>query len=115
MRTYVGWWLQSKQYTNRENVPRFEEPENVDGAVMIRYDNINKNKAKTSVIEMEKVTQVIDVDTRVDIKPYDKVRTEQGWLKVEQVELYVPENMLSVVRMWPNRRSKVEIKRVYLA
>jgi hypothetical protein len=114
MRTYIGWWLDSKTYTNRELVPRTEEPEVVDGAVMIRYDNINKHKAKTEKIEMEKITQVIEVDTRVAIKLYDRVKTENGWLKVERVEMYLPVDKETIVRMWPNRRTALEVKRVYL-
>ena len=114
MRTYIGWWLDSKTYTNRELVPRSEEPEIVDGAVMIRYDNVNKHKAKTDKIEMEKITQVIEVDTRVNVKPYDRVKTENGWLKVESVELFVPVDKETIVRMWPNRRTALEVKRVYL-
>lgn len=114
MRTFIGWWVQSKAYLDREQVPRTDIPEMIEGAVQIRYDNINKNKAKTSSIEMEKVTQVIDINTNVQVKPNDRIKTELGWLKVEQVELYVPEDKLSVVRMWPNRRTRVEVKRVYL-
>jgi hypothetical protein len=114
MRTYIGWYLEAKTYTNREQVPRSEDPDTLEGAVQIRYDNISKSKVKTSVVEMETITQVIEVETRVDLKPDDRVLTEHGWLKVVQTELIVPEDKLSIVRMWPNRRGFVEVKRVYL-
>ena len=44
MRTFIGWVLARKDYTDREQVPRNEEPELVDGAVQIRYDIVAKNK-----------------------------------------------------------------------
>lgn len=115
MKTYVGWYLEATTYLDREDVPRTEIPDTVEGAVMIRYDNVSKSRIKTPVIEMNKITQVIDTDTRVDVKPDDRINTEHGWLRVEWVERYVPDDKLSVVRMWPNRRSRLEIKRVYLA
>ncbi len=114
MRTFIGWWAMAKTYTDREDIPVSEEPENVDGAVMIRYDNVSKSKIKTSVVEMDKITQVIEVDTRVDIKPEDMIKTEHGWLKCEQVELYLPKDKEVVVRMWANRLSALQVKRVYL-
>ncbi len=110
----MGWWLESRTYTNREDIPLSEEPELEDGAVMIRYDNVAKSKIKTTVVEMEKITQVIEVDTRVNIKPHDMISTEQGWLKCEQVELYLPKEKEAVVRMWPNRLTALQVKRVYL-
>lgn len=116
MRTFIGWWLQSQTYTDRDLIPRSEEPEVSDGAVQIRYDVVSKHKAKTSVIEMDIVRHVIEVDTRVNVRPDDKViLTDKSECKVLEVELIVPENKLSVVRMWPNRRSAVEVKRVYLS
>ena len=115
MRTYIGLWLQAKGYTDREDVPRFDEPDTVEGAVQIRYDNVLKSKIKTTVIEMESVTQVIELDTRVDVKPDDRVKTENGWLKVVQVENILPPEKEAVVRLWANRRSRLEVKRVYLS
>lgn len=115
MRTNIGWLLEAKVFTDREDVPRSENPGTVEGAVMIRYDNIQKSKVKTTVVEMENITQVIEVDTRVNVKPDDRVSTEHGWLKVEQVENILPADKESVVRLWPNRRSYLEVKRVYLA
>ncbi len=114
MRTYIGWLLDAKQYTDREQVPRSEEPDVVDGAIQIRYDNISKSKVKTTVVEMEKIAQVIELDTRVNVKPDDRVKTDQGWLKVEQVETYLPKEKEAIVRMWQNRRTALEVKRVYL-
>jgi len=114
MRTFVGWWLESKVYIDRANIPESEEPELIDGAVMIRYDNVSKNKIKTTLIEMEKITQVIETDKRFDIKPEDMIQTEHGWLKCEQVELYLPKDKEAVVRMWPNRLAVLQVKRVYL-
>jgi hypothetical protein len=114
MKTYIGWWLDSKTYTERANVPRSEIPELVDGAVQIRYDNVSKSKVKTEKIKMEKVTQVIEVDTRVNIKTNDRIRTDVDWLKVDMVELYIPKDKEAIVRMWPNRRTKLEVKRVFL-
>lgn len=115
MKTYIGWWLQSFNYTDREDIPRSEEPDLVEGSVMIRYDNVSKSKTKTTVIEMDQITQVIDIETRIDAKPNDLIRTENGWLKVVTTENYLPEDKQSIVRMWPNRRSRLEVKRVYLA
>lgn len=115
MRTYIGWLLDSKTYTNREDVPRSEEPDLVDGAVMIRYDNVNKHKAITSKIELEKITQVIEIDTRVAVKVHDRVYTENGWLKVESVDMYLPKEKESIVKLWPARRTALEVKRLYLA
>jgi hypothetical protein len=114
MRTYIGWWRQAKGYTDREDVPRSETPDTVEGAVQIRYDNLSKSKIKTTVVEMEKITQVIEVDTKVNIKPDDRVKTENGWLKVEQTENYLPPEKEAIVKVWQNRRTALEVKRVYL-
>jgi hypothetical protein len=113
MLTFIGWWLESKNYTNREQVPRTEEPEKVIGATQIRFDYINKKQESTVNIEMRKHTQLIEVGTRVNIKPKDMVYTDK-WLKVDYVETYIPESKKSIVRMWPHRKIEVERKRVYL-
>ena len=113
MRTFPGWWLESKNYTNQADVPRSQSPEKVEGAVFIRYDLITSRKEVKQMIEQRKITQVIEVDTRVDIKDRDMVYTDK-WLKVDYVDTYIPEDKMSIVRLWPNRKSHVEVKRVYL-
>lgn len=113
MLTYQGWWLESINATNRENVLRTEEPELVEGAVAIRYDEISNYKIPTEQFKNIKIEQVIEIETRVEAKRGDMIYTDK-WLKVEQVDTYVPEKMKAVVRMWPNRKSKVERKRAYL-
>ena len=113
MLSFQGWWIESKNYTNREQVPRNESPENIVGAVLIRFDMIDTKKAQTQGFENRQVTQVIEVDTRVNIKPKDLVYTDK-WLRVDVVDTYVPEDKKAIVRMWPGRKSKVERKRVYL-
>lgn len=114
MLTFIGWWLQSKRYSDRESIPRTESPETVDGAVQIRYESIEKKReAGRTGFDMDKYTEVIEVDTRVDIMPKDMVYTTR-WLKVSHVDVFIPENKKAVVRMWPNRRTHVERKRAYL-
>ena len=113
MRTYIGWWLMSKEYTNVEDIPRDQVPETVEGAVQIRYDMISRNRAKTMGIEVSKVTEIIEVDTRVNIKPDDRVYVGT-WLRVETVDTRVPKEKEAIVRMWANRRSAVEVKVVTL-
>lgn len=113
MLTFQGWWLESKKYRDREDVPRNENPEVVEGAVLIRYDYLTKKNEGTQGIRDRKHTQLIEVETRVNIKPADRVYTDQ-WLKVDYVDTYIPESKKSIVRMWPGRRNQVERKRVYL-
>ena len=113
MLPYQGWWLEAKSYTNRENVPRTEEPETLEGAVAIRYDEISNYKIPTERFKNIKIEQVIEIETKINAKRNDMIYTDR-WLKVEQVETYVPEKMKAVVRMWPNRKAKVERKRAYL-
>lgn len=113
MLSFQGWWLESKNYTNREQVPRNESPEIVEGAVLIRFDMIDTKKTQTQGFENRQVTQVIEVETRVDIKPKDLVYTDK-WLRVDAVDTFVPEDKKAIVRMWPGRKRAVERKRVYL-
>lgn len=113
MLTFQGWWLQSKIYKDREQVPRDESPEKVVGAVLIRFDFLTQKNEGTQGIKDRKHTQLIEVATRVDIQPMDRVYTDK-WLKVDFVDTYIPENKKAIVRMWPNRKSQVERKRVYL-
>lgn len=113
MRTFIGWWIESKVYTNREDVPRSESPEKLVGSVFIRYDEITTRKELKSIIEQRKITKVIEVDTRVNIKEEDYVYTD-GWLEVDYVDVYIPDDKLSILKLWPKRKNALEVKRVYL-
>ena len=114
MRTFIGWVLASKDYTDREQVPRNEEPENVDGAVQIRYDIVAKNKEiYVNATTSKKYSLIIDLDFRAKIETHDMIYTDK-WYKVNKVEEILPANKEKVVRTWPAQYEKHAIKRVYI-
>lgn len=115
VRTFIGWWLESKNYVNRENVPRNEEPQTVDGAVQLRYDVVAKHKEMVvNGTTMRKYSVVIDTDFKNNIKEADRIYTDK-WYRVERVEEMIPEHKLGIVKSWPGQYKNTAVKRVYLA
>ena len=115
MRTFIGWVLNSKSYTDRESIPRNEVPELVDGAVQIRYDIVAINKEiYVNATTSRKYSLIIDVDYKSKIETHDMIYTDK-WYKVSKVEESLPKNKEKVVRTWPAQYEKHAIKRVYIA
>ena len=114
MRAFVGWWLESKKYTNQANVPRDQEPDTVDGAVPIRYDLVEKKLSRyENGMKSEKTTTIIDTDIRVNIKLNDRIYVGD-WLKVVGVDISIPKGKENIIKMWPKRINKIANKRVSL-
>jgi ribosomal protein L23 len=103
---FEGYWLEAKLLLNREDITRTENPELVSGSVPIRYDVVDNKKSeyKNGVATL-KYTQVLEIDTKIEVKPYDYIYTDR-WLKVEDVNLTIPDNKKHVIRMFPNSTSR---------
>lgn len=115
MLSFKGYWLESIYQLDRELVSREEGPDHVDGIVPIRYDEINLKKlAYKMTIDTTKIEMVIEVETRVSIRPKDRVWVSGKWYKVDSVESFVPENKKHILKMFPNRRQYIERKLVIL-
>jgi hypothetical protein len=114
MRTFVGYWLESKKYIDRDKVPANEMPESIDGSVFLRYDLIAKNKeVYVNATTSNKYSYIIECEFKDDIKPRDYVYIDK-WYKVSQVEENVPKDKVNVVRTYPARYKNVAVRKVYL-
>ena len=114
MRTFIGYILSSKEYADRDSVPRNEKPESVDGSVQIRYDIVAKNKdIYVNATTSKRYTLILDADYRAKIEPQDMIYTDK-WYKVSKVDEILPANKEKIVRTWPKQYEKHAIKRVYI-
>lgn len=114
MRTFKGWYLEAKRYTDLGSVPRTQDPDTVDGAVALQYDLISrKNHEYKNGVIVEKKSVVIETNTNVNLKKDDRVFVGE-WLKVIEVDTIIPKEKEKVVRLYPNYANKVAVKRVVL-
>jgi len=115
MRTLQGWYLEAKRYTDLGSVPRTQDPDTVNGAILMRYDLFTKKKHEYKngiVIDVDKTW--IETDLKVDVKKDDRVYIKGGWRKVIEVDVTIPEDKKSILKLWPNRYNSLAIKKVYV-
>ncbi len=114
MRTFQGWYLEAKKYTELGQVPRTQDPDTINGSTLIRYDLISrKNHEYKNGVVVEKREIVIETDMNLNVKKDDRIFVGE-WLKVIEVDIVVPKEKEKIVRMYPNRINHVSVKRVLL-
>ena len=115
MRSLIGYWLASKEYTDREDVPRNEEPENVEGAVQIRYDILERNKeVYTNATTSKKYSFIIECSFKDTIDVHDLIYVQNEWYEVERVNEKLPKEKQAIVKAWPGLYERHAVKVVYL-
>jgi hypothetical protein len=114
MRAFKGYWLESKNYIDRDKMPDNEVPGKIDGAILLRYDIISKDKEiYTNATTSQKYSYVIECEFKNEIKTRDFVYVDK-WRKVQRVEEIVPKDKVNVVRTYPNQYKRVAVRKVYL-
>jgi hypothetical protein len=115
MRTFIGWWLSSREYTDRADIPRNEVPELVDGAVQVRYDLLGINKSiYRGGVKSKQYTYIIECDFKEKIEQFDYIYVDKDWRKVDEVEEKLPKEKQAVIKAWPGKYQEHAVKVVYL-